>query len=86
MYEISKSEILILSAVSQGCNTISKIQNASGLSIPRTSELTSELTEKGFLVKKREGMQKKIFFSENKHSALFRQFLTSELKNHCRQV
>jgi len=79
MYEISKSEMLILRAVIQGHDTISKIQNASSLSIPRTSELTSELTEKGFLVKKREGMQKKIFFSENKHCALLSQLLTSEL-------
>ncbi|MDI6916379.1 MAG: hypothetical protein QMC80_01120 [Thermoplasmatales archaeon] len=80
MYEISKSEILILRAVTQGHDTISKIQGATGLSITRTSELTSELAEKGFLVKKREGMQKKIFFSENKHCALLRQLLTSELK------
>lgn len=80
MYEISKSEIPILRAVSQECNTISKIQNATGLSTSRTSELISELAEKGFLVKKREGMQKKIFFSENKYPILLKQLLTSELK------
>lgn len=80
MYEISKSEILILGAVIQECNTVSKIQNATGLSIPRTSELTSELVEKGFLVKKREGIQKRIFFSENKHCTLLRHLLTSEFK------
>ena len=79
MFELSKSEIAVFRAVARGCNYINEIAKESGLSISRTSQLISTLTEKGFLFKKRKGISKEINLSDTKISDYLRRLVFSPI-------
>lgn len=80
MYEIKRSELAVFSAVIEGSNALKEIADGSGLSTSRASELISKLVDKGFLVKKRDGLNKKIYLTETKHCDMLRRLMSSGLK------